>query len=508
MLEVRLYAVILLTLAGLSVSNAAHATSLTTVVRGQGAGADKAAAFISHFARDIFVREGKYDVVELSDILQAPGEETSIKALQNAEDAMTLAKVSYESLELDEAADSLSRALAIYERYVFELRDLRKLADVLMLLGATHILRGEEKLGNKRLEQAVSIYPRIEADPRVFNPGMRKLFQQAAERVRNKPRGTLTITSTPSYSRVYLDGNFAGVTPLILNTVGEGRHYLGVVANGFRGYSKTLDVVGQVESTEIAALKPSARAEAFESALSTAIKHMSSKATGTVGGSEGASPLGQLAGTSQLFLADVKLKGEQVLVNAALYDVTTATQLHYETYAFGFDSRSEVYNREVTQLLSRFLPFSTGVANLKNKAAPVSGDKKDKDLAVAKCVGAGCGAAKPTWSLWAGLGGGGLLMGTGGLMWYLGKKENNDFRSTAQVSSRSDTLTSSGKTKALVGDLAFSVGAAAAVAGVFWYIFSDAAPAPKSASIPQPPSWQLGAAPTAGGGWLYSQWSF
>src|SRR5690606_10893184 len=108
------------------------------------------------------------------------------------------AKTAFESLDLDAAVDHLNSALSKFERNAAFVTDFPKVANALMLLGATHILRGEEKTGARRLAQAIALVPDIQPDPRIFNPGMRDIFEQAGKELTSRPEGDITLTSNPS----------------------------------------------------------------------------------------------------------------------------------------------------------------------------------------------------------------------------------------------------------------------------------------------------------------------
>ena len=151
----------------------AQGQRVAVVVHGVGAGSDKAAGFVEHFVRTALEVDDRFSVVDLESALGSRRYRKAQRAFRAAEGLVEKGRTAYESLDLDLAVAHLNKALANYEEYIAYLRDTERVAEVLMLLGATHILRGEERLGAHRLSQAVTAYAEIEPAPRIFNPAMR-----------------------------------------------------------------------------------------------------------------------------------------------------------------------------------------------------------------------------------------------------------------------------------------------------------------------------------------------
>src|SRR5690606_29174913 len=149
--------------------------------------ADKAAAYLSHYMGESFARDDRWEGVDLGGTLGSAAHGQADKAFEVADEILGKAQTAFESLDLDVAVDHLNNALSKYERHAAFVTDFSKVANALMLLGATHILRGEEKTGAKRLAQAIALYPEVKPDPRVFNPGMRAIFDQAGKELASRP---------------------------------------------------------------------------------------------------------------------------------------------------------------------------------------------------------------------------------------------------------------------------------------------------------------------------------
>lgn len=103
------------------------------------------------------------------------------------------------------------------------------LVDAYILLGKLHHAEPQEALFS--LREAVRLSPSLVLNEREYSPGVRKLFQQARDKVLADKENwlSLSVTSSPSGSKVYLNGILKGKTPLIINDVPPGRHYIALL---------------------------------------------------------------------------------------------------------------------------------------------------------------------------------------------------------------------------------------------------------------------------------------
>ena len=483
-------------------SPAVQAARMVTVVRGVGAGSDKAAALTGHYVRDLLSKDERYEVVDLNKSLGNQDRDRALKAFQSAEEMVQKGHDAYDQLELDAAVEYLSNTLKQYERFAAYVNDFRKVSEALMLLGATHILRGEEKLGNRRLEQALNVFPQMEPDPRIFNPAMRGQFQETVSRMSTRPPGTLSVTSNPSYAEVYVDGKFAGVTPLAVERVSEGRHYVRLEKDGYRAWGKVVEVTGRTETAESAVLKVTAHFDDFDNLVENAVKRVVAPKEGSSGGpsNDAIDQLGVLTTADHIFLAQVRLDGDRVQVWANQYDLNAQRLLRSAEHVFTYDARPEVYEREIGSMLRNAFGSET-VASKGGKGPRVPKPKKpdkDKDpgpglddsnalpgVNDARCwFNAPCHTLKVAFSAsTAGLGV--IGMGAGALFWAAAKKTNDQYRQLTQVvdvggkpspNPQVNTLNGQGRTEALRGDIFFGIGAALAVVGVATWIWWEPAP--------------------------------
>ncbi|MEK7706365.1 MAG: PEGA domain-containing protein [Myxococcota bacterium] len=458
-------AVLAAILAGSAVAQAAG-SRVAVVVRGAGAGSDKPAGFVAHFLTTQLASDDRYSVVDVESSLGSRDAKKAERTFRLADDMIQKGRAAYESLDLDVAVDQLNGALAKYEQQVDYLGDMKKMADLLMLLGATHILRGEERLGARRLGQAVTLLPGVEPDPRIFNPAMRSVYDQAVREATQRPQGSLSLSSNPSYARVYVDGRFVGVTPLAVEGLLEGQHYVRMVLPGYRAWGEVVELPGRMEISEVGTLKPTAKAQAYDAQSTAAVKALMDTGDSESGPLPPAvEALATLLEAEALVLAEVRLDGERVQVVAGQFELKTRRMTHRARQVFAYDSRPDTYEREVRDMLQRHFNGvgSTSVADAEGDGG---GDSDDGSAfgGTSGCADASCRRTR-VWLLAGGVGGGTVLAGIGGLLLNAAYGDHDEFLATPQThTARLDELRSSGRKKALAGDVLLVVGIAGAAA--------------------------------------------
>lgn len=482
-------------------SDAAVAEKLASVVRGVGAGSDKAAGHVAHQMRRGFQADGRYDVVDLEYSLGNPTREEAHHVLLAAEELTQKGRRAYEVLDLEPAIEYLTTALDKYEQRAALVTDISTVTELLMLLGATHILRGEERTGARWLARAIAVDPAVEPDPRIFNPGMRQIFHEAAARLADRPLGTVSVTSAPSYAEVFLDGRFVGVTPVAVDDVPEGRHFLRLAKQGYRSHGRVIDVNGKVEAVDTISLVPTDNFEELQALVEAATPLLSGKQAGDSVG-EVPKQLGQLLEADELMMTEVRLDGEQVHVLAVLVDVGEARVVESASQTFSYDSRPETYEREITDLLRRNFIDHAIAKERREGGAGVAGLAR---AARKTCYGVPCSEFK-TLLLVVGVGGGATVGLLGGLLDYLAWVDNGEYRDAAQLSSEADDLRSSGTAKAISGDILVGLGIVTAAVSVGLYFFWEL---PPSGVVEQPGSaWGLALVPASDGAALSAHVDF
>lgn len=490
-------------------------TGIVTITRVSGAGSDRAAGFIAHHVREHFRDDPRYTVKSLATALGDASAETARLELQAAVESAERGREAFFNLELDTAVESLNAAVRAYDNNAAYVTDFRPVAETLLLLGATHILRqqesrgrdrrDEEQRGKQRFSQAAILFPEIEPDARIVNPDMRAIFDEAKNEVLGGRRGSLVIETEPTGAELYLDGQFIGVSPETVLDVAQGPHYLRAVKDGRRPFGmKSADIRGTVEITDRAVLPMTKSFDAFDQLCDRIFKGLN----------DGKKPRGvetlleqlsALTDVDDLFLVEVRIDGEQVRVLAGQFNLSGQLMSRVRETRFVYDADGGSYAQRIERFLRReFAPPSESAGG----ADSVQWDEQSIDLtATPRCFGMNCDTFRTNVLL---IGGATAIAaaGTGLVFGILADSDNSEFQDTPQVDPRAEELEDSGKGRALVADVLYGTGAVLALTSLGIYFFYR--PSTSAADIVEG---RLGSAfslvPTRSrGGMLMGTWDF
>ncbi len=486
---------------------------IVSIVRGTGAGSDKAAGFVGHFMREALETDARYELVTIDSALGSTDDPQQV--LTRAQNLLTQGRDAYDSLDLDQAVEYLNGALRELERRAYVVHDIKRVSEILMLLGATHILRGEDAKGRERLAQAITLDGAAEPDPTIFNPSMRTIFKSAQASVNKARKGSIAVSSNPSYGEVFVDGKFVGIAPVTVDSTLEGRHYVRVIREGYREYGTVISVKGNAEASEVAELAPSPKLDEYEHLVNLTIDARNEvMAKPNPKPNEDlltlASQLGVLLGVEQVFLTDVRLDGERVLLRTTQFDLTTDEKMKSASHSFTYDTVAASYQREIKLMMERHFAAETLTKKTEGSVFYGRWDTGGGLVHAGSnvCMGESCQEFRRRVLFYGGITAGGLLV-TGGVLAYLGKHNNDKFRDSPQGTPEGTSARSAGKIEAIAGDVLLGLGVATVVTGTILYFFyhpspsSDDVMSRRASLVPQ-----LDIAPMVRGGAMVGTWTF
>ena len=118
-----------------------------------------------------------------------------------------------------------------------------KLTDAYWLLGYVYLSDKNEKLATQTFQEAIRLNPREEMSERDFPPSVVELYRKLrVEYLEAQKSVTLDIDSNVEKTNVYLNGKYRGQTPLRLESMTPGEHFIVAVAEGFLPQVKRLEV--------------------------------------------------------------------------------------------------------------------------------------------------------------------------------------------------------------------------------------------------------------------------
>lgn len=171
-----------------------------------------------------------------------PSMSVAKKSLQNGIKTFEEAKSLYNDLSIEEAIVKFQSAKKTIEKHMDKISDMKVLGDILLYLGASYKMLDEDDKSTPYFSSYLSINPDAELDDVVFSPEIVSFFNKIKEDFMMLPNGSVAFESYPQGALVILDGKIAGVTPVTINGITEGRHYYRIHKNGYRDMAGSVSV--------------------------------------------------------------------------------------------------------------------------------------------------------------------------------------------------------------------------------------------------------------------------
>ncbi|MBW2260423.1 MAG: PEGA domain-containing protein [Deltaproteobacteria bacterium] len=181
---------------------------------------------------------------------------SSLDFVSQAQSLFDTAKADYENLELDSAIEKLNLSMGKLEGGAAYLTDLSMATHILYYLGVCHSFNGDEAMSSEAFLRAYVLAPDKKPDPDVFPPDVIDMFNIAVSGVHGIGTGTLSVNSDPGATQVYLDGKFMGLTPVTIDNIVAGKHFVRLVHVGYQLNGQTVVIKTDKTQTINAKLFP------------------------------------------------------------------------------------------------------------------------------------------------------------------------------------------------------------------------------------------------------------
>ena len=282
------------------------------------------AAEFEQMLSDALLRYPCYKVRDVVDTLEAGLGE----GLARIEEGRREAEIGQqESLEvrLESARGHLHQAADAFSAGFAYLPYAGPLVDVLMQLGVAEAATGESDRAVDAFRQALRLRPDADIADWSAIPEAATAFQAARRLATSGKTGALVVDSTPAPAEVWIDGRFAGVTPLDEPALAAGPHWVVLRKPGWARKSVRIDVPAGASATlpaEQTQLVPARRRPLYEK--------MSAKLAKAGPDEESPEAIEDL---KALFLSDmamvlrIRQAGDGFAAHVALWDLSTMERI-------------------------------------------------------------------------------------------------------------------------------------------------------------------------------------
>lgn len=169
-------------------------------------------------------------------------DESAIEVLDRARERLASGRTAYLNLELPQAIEQLTGAVADFDAAAAALEDPEDLGQALLFLGASLAFEGRARDAQRIFARLHVQMPHVQPDPNTFNPDIIARFDAARPRDAANPEATIRIESDPPGAIAYVDFLARGVTPIDVTGLRAGEHVVRVTRAGATPFVQPISV--------------------------------------------------------------------------------------------------------------------------------------------------------------------------------------------------------------------------------------------------------------------------
>ena len=262
----------------------------------------------------------------------------------------------YNSLKVDEAITTLQDAKLKFKEAIPTLQDE---ASYSRFLGAYFYLCMAYQAKQQELQAKQELREMVIVDSKrkqrkfssnYYPPQVLKLYEEVRKEIINAEGGRLKIKASPSSAKVYLDGGYAGETPVEVSRLPLGEHFVTINKDGYISWSDSKLIVSGDNTVEVDLKEKPKVGGALADVRPVNSSYDISKDVSTL-----LDEMGISLGGDIFLLYDYSSKGNEAKLSAQLYDQRNQEVSKTEEVKIGDVSKPQDAFGDLARRLSSYL---------------------------------------------------------------------------------------------------------------------------------------------------------
>jgi hypothetical protein len=160
--------------------------------------------------------------------------------IEEADNKLWQGKELLEKKKRQEAATVLQAAVDLYRDNYVDLVDYDKLVDAYVQVAEAYFHLGYDDNGREALTRVVSLRPTVTVDRRLQHKKLVDALDKLLAEQEGHKSGELSISSSPAGARVFVDGVLRGNSPVTINNLRKGEHYVQIRMDGYKPHAQVV----------------------------------------------------------------------------------------------------------------------------------------------------------------------------------------------------------------------------------------------------------------------------
>lgn len=303
-----------------------------------------------------------------ADVLGETMPNSAITARKKIRSSLSKAKRMISEGELEGAEEELRNAMGEFSNAAAAMDRCGEICDTIIHLAGIEFLKGEEAAARTAISDVLAMDAGFKFDGATFDKSFMLIYRELKMKMETNGRlGILTVESTPPGARVYIDGTERGFSPLSLDSIPVGKHFVRIERAGYINYGAFIDVA----DTGATAVRPRLQPTEEFSEIADNVESLS-KDIERRRGSRALSRIGAKLEVDRALLGTIRTEGNKVRLNLVIADFTEQAILSSASRTFQEDEHGEIA-REVQRLGTKVI----NAANYASHNNEIKADSSD-----------------------------------------------------------------------------------------------------------------------------------
>jgi hypothetical protein len=332
-------------------------------------GAEASSVEVEGYINDALEVYPNFQLKKMEELLGTPPDQGAADAMRRFQKGYDESRAAYDSGKYDEAERRLRSTLKEYRRAAAAMSKCVQLCDALAMYAAILFARGDVEEARNQILDLTALNPTFELSPKRFRPNFLTLRGVVASSKLAMMKGTLIVSSRPAGTRVFLDGEFQGHTPVTITTAPVGKHILRFERPGFVQHGQIVEILPE-ETEAKADLVPTAAFRNFDALANKLANEVAKNSNG----SGTLSSLGNKFGIDRAVVAVARQLGDTntTELNLALFDMRRGQKLAARRVSFQGNEFGQLKGE-----ISRVVTAMVNTVENPGEKRPVSDDPLD-----------------------------------------------------------------------------------------------------------------------------------
>lgn len=151
-------------------------------------------------------------------------------------------KLHYENMDFENSFAAFTKAIKLFEKNNLFINKRQLYLETMTYLGAISLLSGRPDEAIRYFKEIITIDSKYRPDASLFPPQITEFYKNLTKETLSSAKCVLRFRTEPENAKIYLDGEFIGLSPIDRTGILCGNHYYYILADGYKMASQAFNI--------------------------------------------------------------------------------------------------------------------------------------------------------------------------------------------------------------------------------------------------------------------------